>query len=150
RPIELRANDLRARESRAHRDHRQRVPRDSSHDLLRLAIVIRRRVTCASVGSNSRTRQHLECFPRRGTRSLTRKAKPDEKHPKPPRTPAPGSAHRDPRVTEQRNPRTADIDLASPVEIVDLISAEDRGVADAVYTQRDAIGRAIEEAEATF
>jgi N-acetylmuramic acid 6-phosphate etherase len=57
---------------------------------------------------------------------------------------------KDPRVTEQRNPRTADIDLASPLEIVDLISAEDRGVADAVHGQREQIARAVEVAEATF
>lgn len=57
---------------------------------------------------------------------------------------------KDPRVTEQRNPRTADIDLASPLEIVDLISAEDRGVAEAVHGQREHIARAVEEAEATF
>jgi N-acetylmuramic acid 6-phosphate etherase len=56
----------------------------------------------------------------------------------------------DSRVTEQRNPRTADIDLASPLEIVDLISAEDQGIAAAVHGQRDAIARAIEQAEATF
>jgi N-acetylmuramic acid 6-phosphate etherase len=57
---------------------------------------------------------------------------------------------KDPRVTEQRNPRTADIDLASPLEIVDLISTEDRGVAEAVHGQREHIARAVEEAEATF
>lgn len=56
----------------------------------------------------------------------------------------------DPRVTEQRNPRTAAIDLASPLEIVDLINAEDRLVADAVASQREAIATAIEWAEATF
>ena len=56
----------------------------------------------------------------------------------------------DPRVTEQRNPRTADIDLASPLEIVDLIAAEDRAIPDAVHGQRDAIARAIEAAERTF
>lgn len=56
----------------------------------------------------------------------------------------------DPRVTEQRNPRTAEIDLASPLEIVDLIGAEDRLVADAVATQRKKIAQAIEWAEATF
>lgn len=56
----------------------------------------------------------------------------------------------DPRVTEQRNPRSADIDLASPLEIVDLINAEDRLVAAAVATQRTEIARAIEWAEATF
>ena len=48
----------------------------------------------------------------------------------------------DPRLTERRNPRTADIDLASPLEIVDLINAEDRTVPDAVASQREAIARA--------
>jgi N-acetylmuramic acid 6-phosphate etherase len=57
---------------------------------------------------------------------------------------------RDPRVTEQRNPRTAAIDLAPPLGIVDIISAEDRRVAKVVHGQRKAIARAIEEAEATF
>jgi N-acetylmuramic acid 6-phosphate etherase len=56
----------------------------------------------------------------------------------------------DPRVTEQRNARTAEIDLASPLEIVDLINAEDAGVAAAVATQREQIARAIDWAEATF
>jgi len=56
----------------------------------------------------------------------------------------------DPRVTEQRNPRTAEIDLASALEIVDLINAEDRFVAAAVATQRAEIARAIEWAEAAF
>ena len=53
----------------------------------------------------------------------------------------------DPRITEQRNPRTVDIDLASPQEIVELINAEDRTVAEAVATQRKPIARAIEIAE---
>ena len=57
---------------------------------------------------------------------------------------------KDPRVTEQRNPRTAGIDLASPLEIVDLINAEDRTVADAVASQRQRIAEAIEATEATF
>lgn len=56
----------------------------------------------------------------------------------------------DTRVTEQRNPRSADIDLLSALELVDLIAAEDRRVPDAVFGQREAIARAIEEAEATF
>jgi N-acetylmuramic acid 6-phosphate etherase len=56
----------------------------------------------------------------------------------------------DPRITERRNPRTADIDLASPVEIVDLMTAEDRTVADAVATQRDAIARLIALTEDAF
>ena len=60
------------------------------------------------------------------------------------------SPHLDSRLTERRNPRTAGIDLASPLEIVDLLNAEDRTVADAVATQRKAIARAIELAEAAF
>jgi N-acetylmuramic acid 6-phosphate etherase len=56
----------------------------------------------------------------------------------------------DPRTTERRNPRTASIDLASPLEIVDLINTEDRMVPDAVATQREQIATAIELAEATF
>lgn len=56
----------------------------------------------------------------------------------------------DPRVTERRNPRSADIDLASALEIVDLMNAEDRTVADAVATQREAIARAISMVEEAF
>jgi len=56
----------------------------------------------------------------------------------------------DPRLTERRNPRTADIDLASPLEIVDLINNEDRTVPDAVASQREEIARAVERAEITF
>ena len=56
----------------------------------------------------------------------------------------------DPRVTERRNPRSADLDLATPLEIVDLMNTEDRGVADAVASQRTSIARAIELAEAAF
>ncbi|HEX2693265.1 MAG TPA: N-acetylmuramic acid 6-phosphate etherase [Gemmatimonadaceae bacterium] len=56
----------------------------------------------------------------------------------------------DPRETERRNPRTASIDLANSLEIVDLINAEDRGVPEAVATQRREIARAIDIAEKTF
>ena len=56
----------------------------------------------------------------------------------------------DPRTTERRNPRTASIDLASPLEIADIINAEDRLVPDAVASQREQIARAIELAEQTF
>ena len=56
----------------------------------------------------------------------------------------------DPRVTEQRNPRSAEIDLASPLAIVDLMTAEDRTVAETVATQREPIARAIELVEAAF
>ena len=56
----------------------------------------------------------------------------------------------DPRETERRNPWTASIDLASPLEMVDVINAEDRIVPDAVATQREEIARAIEIAEGCF
>lgn len=56
----------------------------------------------------------------------------------------------DPRVTERRNPRSADIDLATPLEIVDLMNAEDRTVADAVATQREPIAATIGMVEAAF
>lgn len=57
---------------------------------------------------------------------------------------------RDPRVTEQRNPRSADIDLASPSELVALFCAEDRTVADAVATQAAPIAAAIALIETAF
>lgn len=60
------------------------------------------------------------------------------------------AAVRDPRVTEQRNPRTAEIDLASPLAIVDLMNAEDRTVADAVAAQREPIARLIAAVEQAF
>ncbi len=56
----------------------------------------------------------------------------------------------DSRVTERRNPRTQNIDLATPLEIVDMINAEDRTVPEVVAGQREAIARAVEIAEATF
>ena len=56
----------------------------------------------------------------------------------------------DPRLTERRNPRTTGIDLATPLEIVNLINAEDRTVADAVAAQRTQIALAIELAEEAF
>lgn len=56
----------------------------------------------------------------------------------------------DPRVTERRNPRSADIDLASALQIVDLMNAEDRTVADAVATQREPIARTITLVEEAF
>jgi N-acetylmuramic acid 6-phosphate etherase len=57
---------------------------------------------------------------------------------------------RDSRVTEQRNPRTAAIDLASPREIVALMNAEDRAVADAVATQAEQVAEGIALVEAAF
>jgi len=54
------------------------------------------------------------------------------------------------RETERRNPRTADIDLASPREIVDIIQREDATVPGVVATQADAIARAVAMTEETF
>ena len=56
----------------------------------------------------------------------------------------------DPRITEHRNPRTAKIDLATPDEIVALMNAEDRTVADAVATQRGQIAAGISIVEGVF
>lgn len=57
---------------------------------------------------------------------------------------------RDPRLTEQRNPRSQRIDELDPLGIVDLINAEDRMVAEAVGEEREAISRAMELVEAAF
>jgi N-acetylmuramic acid 6-phosphate etherase len=62
----------------------------------------------------------------------------------------PRPAPRDPRLTEQRNPDTADIDLADPARIVQLMNQEDRRVAEAVWAVRDAVARAIELVERAF
>src|SRR5919198_3357699 len=51
---------------------------------------------------------------------------------------------RDPRATEQRNPRSERIDAASSLEIVDLMHAEDRTVPGVVQGQREHIARAID------
>jgi N-acetylmuramic acid 6-phosphate etherase len=56
----------------------------------------------------------------------------------------------DPRVTERRNPRTQQIDLAEPLGIVDLMNAEDQDVPRVVATQREKIAEAIAAVEATF
>jgi len=56
----------------------------------------------------------------------------------------------DSRLTEQRNPRTQDIDLADSTEIVDLISAEDAAVPNAVRAERQHIAEAIEIAVECF
>jgi N-acetylmuramic acid 6-phosphate etherase len=57
---------------------------------------------------------------------------------------------RDHRLTEQRNPRSMRIDELEALEIVDLINAEDRMVAEAVGEEREAIARALELVEASF
>lgn len=53
-------------------------------------------------------------------------------------------------LTERRNPCTVDIDLASSLEIVDLMAAEDAVVPAAVASQRVVIAQAIDLAEAAF
>src|SRR6266540_3237293 len=58
--------------------------------------------------------------------------------------PPPPPEYRDPRLTEQRNPRTQRIDVASSLEIVDLINAEDSTVAPAVHAVRQDVARAID------
>src|SRR5437764_1079450 len=64
-------------------------------------------------------------------------------HPNPCMT-VPAPDYRDPRLTEQRNPRTQRIDVASSLEIVDLINAEDATVAPAVHAVRADVARAID------
>jgi N-acetylmuramic acid 6-phosphate etherase len=56
----------------------------------------------------------------------------------------------DVRLTERRNPRTAALDTASPLELVDLIGAEDASVPKAVAGAREEIARTIELVEAAF
>src|SRR5438046_1611448 len=61
-----------------------------------------------------------------------------------------GPDYRDPRLTEQRNPRTERIDVASALEIVDLLNAEDATVAGAVHAVRGDVARAIDLVVAAF
>ena len=56
----------------------------------------------------------------------------------------------DARLTERRNPRSATIDTASALEIVDLIGAEDATVPLACARAREDIARAIDLIEAAF
>src|SRR5437879_1953570 len=60
------------------------------------------------------------------------------------------SAFRDPRLTEQRNPRTERIDVASTLEVVDLLNAEDATVPAAVRRCRDVLATAIDLVVAAF
>jgi N-acetylmuramic acid 6-phosphate etherase len=57
---------------------------------------------------------------------------------------------RDPRLTEQRNPATEEIDLASALDIVELLNREDRRVPEAVWAVRHEVARAIDLVEAAF
>ena len=56
----------------------------------------------------------------------------------------------DPRATEQRNPRSERIDVASSLEVVDIMNAEDARVAGVVQGQREQIARAIDLIVAAF
>ena len=51
---------------------------------------------------------------------------------------------RDPRATEQRNPRSERIDVASSLEIVDIMNVEDRTLPEIVHGQREQIARTID------
>lgn len=57
---------------------------------------------------------------------------------------------RDPRATEQRNPRSERIDAASSLQIVDIMNAEDATVPGVVHGQREQIAQAIELIVAAF
>src|SRR5262249_17627386 len=56
----------------------------------------------------------------------------------------------DPRATEQRNPRSERVDIASSLEIVDIMNAEDAAVAGVIHTQREQIAHAIDLVVAAF
>jgi N-acetylmuramic acid 6-phosphate etherase len=56
----------------------------------------------------------------------------------------------DPRLTEQRNPRSRHLDTLAPAALVELINAEDRTVAEAVGRETVALTRAVELVEAAF
>ncbi len=56
----------------------------------------------------------------------------------------------DPRLTEQRNPATAAIDLASPLEIVEMMNAEDAKVVESVRAVKAEIAAAIDLVETAF
>lgn len=57
---------------------------------------------------------------------------------------------RDPRLTEQRNPVSSEIDQLDALGIVDLINAQDRTVAEAVGAERESIAKAVTLAETSF
>jgi N-acetylmuramic acid 6-phosphate etherase len=61
-----------------------------------------------------------------------------------------GKPQLDRRLTEQRNPRSTRIDQLSTVEVVDLINAEDRMVAEAVHEEREEIAHAVDLVVETF
>jgi N-acetylmuramic acid 6-phosphate etherase len=54
------------------------------------------------------------------------------------------------KLTERRNPRSADIDLADPLTLVDLINAEDTAIPGLVHAARVEIAAAVALIEASF
>jgi N-acetylmuramic acid 6-phosphate etherase len=54
------------------------------------------------------------------------------------------------RITEGRNPKSMALDAMSPLEIVDLMNDEDRGVVGAVRAERERIARGIEILESVL
>src|SRR3954447_21768888 len=56
----------------------------------------------------------------------------------------------DPRLTQQRNPATSDIDRLSALEIVRVINDEDHRIAPAVAGQLEQVAPAVELAEEAF
>jgi N-acetylmuramic acid 6-phosphate etherase len=80
----------------------------------------------------------------------TRRSRTADFSPLPASVTAETPAIRDPRVTEQRNPRSVAIDLATPLDIVDIIAADDALVAPAVAAQREALALAVAAAEAAL
>ena len=59
-------------------------------------------------------------------------------------------SHETLRLTERRNPRSVDIDLADPLALVDLINAEDATVAGVVAAARHEVAAAVSLIEASF
>jgi N-acetylmuramic acid 6-phosphate etherase len=63
-------------------------------------------------------------------------------------TPAPDFL--DHRLTERRNPRTVGLDVATPLELVDLLNAEDQTVPTAVHAVRGVVAAVMERIAAAF
>ena len=56
----------------------------------------------------------------------------------------------DDRLTERQNPRSAEIDRLSTLEIVRVINDEDAGVAGAVRREEERVAQAVELALSAF
>ncbi len=82
--------------------------------------------------------------------SSTRAGESSRRGAAPGAAPGAGAPAQDPRLTEQRNPDTADIDLADPARIVELLNRQDRLVPEAVWAVREQVAGAIAMVEAAF